>query len=93
MPQNNFPWTSGGEAPTWDDIGDKPETFAPIIGTTADTAKAGNYAPPAATATIAGTVKAAAHQAPSTAPDIATMVTNFNALLTALIAAGVMAAS
>lgn len=37
----------GGEAPTvsWDDITDKPTTFAPTIGTTATTAKAGNYAP------------------------------------------------
>jgi hypothetical protein len=93
MPQNEFPWNSGGEAPTWDDIQDKPTTFAPIIGTTATTAKAGNYAPPAATTAAAGTVKAAAHQAASTAPDIATMVTNFNALLTALQTAGIMAAS
>src|SRR5690606_37591121 len=32
---------------TWDDIEDKPETFAPIIGTTADTAKAGDWTPSA----------------------------------------------
>lgn len=32
---------------TWDDIEDKPETFAPIIGTTADTAKAGDWTPAA----------------------------------------------
>ena len=32
---------------TWDDIQDKPTTFAPIIGTTADTAKAGDWTPAA----------------------------------------------
>src|SRR5690606_8796245 len=32
---------------TWDDIEDKPETFAPIVGTTADTAKAGDWTPAA----------------------------------------------
>lgn len=29
MPQNNFPW-DGANAPTWDDIRDKPTTFAPV---------------------------------------------------------------
>ncbi len=33
MPQNNFPWT-GDQAPSWDDIKDKPTTFAPIPATT-----------------------------------------------------------
>lgn len=44
----------GGGGPTsvaWDDIEDKPSTFAPVIGTTATTALAGNTViPPAATA-------------------------------------------
>lgn len=31
--------------PTWSSISGKPSTFAPTIGTTADTAKAGNYVP------------------------------------------------
>ncbi len=30
---------------SWNDIEDKPETFAPTIGTTEDTAKAGNWTP------------------------------------------------
>ena len=29
----------------WDDVTGKPATFAPVIGTTATTAKAGNYVP------------------------------------------------
>lgn len=32
-------------APAWDDITGKPDTFAPTIGTTATTAKAGNWKP------------------------------------------------
>lgn len=32
-------------APTWDQIQNKPTTFAPTIGTTATTAKAGNWQP------------------------------------------------
>lgn len=37
----------GGEggAVAWEDVTGKPATFAPTIGTTAETAKAGNYAP------------------------------------------------
>lgn len=38
------PGTDGGSS-AWADITGKPTTFAPIIGTTADTAKAGNYTP------------------------------------------------
>lgn len=30
---------------SWDDVTDKPTTFAPIVGTTADTAKAGDWTP------------------------------------------------
>lgn len=48
---------------------------------------------PAATATYRGAVKQAAHQADSVAADVATMKTDFNALLAKLQAAGVMAAS
>ena len=38
---------AGGDAApvAWDDVTDKPSTFAPIVGTTATTAKAGNYQP------------------------------------------------
>lgn len=36
---------SSGQSPTWASITGKPATFAPIIGTTATTAKAGNYVP------------------------------------------------
>lgn len=32
MPQANFPWT-GDEAPTWDEIADKPATFPPVSAT------------------------------------------------------------
>lgn len=38
----------GGEDPgptAWDDITGKPTTFPPVVGTTATTAKAGDYAP------------------------------------------------
>lgn len=35
----------GSEPVAWDDVTGKPETFPPVIGTTADTAKAGNYQP------------------------------------------------
>lgn len=38
---------AGGEAApvTWASVTSKPSTFAPIVGTTATTAKAGNYQP------------------------------------------------
>lgn len=94
----------GGGAVAWADITGKPATFPPVIGTTATTAKAGNYvpawseitskpttfAPVAATATVVGGVKAAATQADSTASDVAGLVTDFNALLAKLKAAGIM---
>lgn len=32
MPQNVFPWT-GAEAPTWDEVRDKPTTFPPTAAT------------------------------------------------------------
>lgn len=63
---------TGQEAPTFAEIRDKPATFPP----------------PAATATVIGGVKAAAAQVNSTAPDVATLVTNFNTLLTNLRASG-----
>lgn len=74
MPQNDFPWT-GGEAPTFAQIREKPAT----------------YAPPAATLTVIGGVKLAAAQANSTASDVAGLVTDFNALLVKLRAAGTLA--
>lgn len=41
--------TDGGSASVaWNDITGKPSTFAPTIGTTAATAKAGNYTPTSA---------------------------------------------
>lgn len=43
--------------PTWTQVTGKPSTFAPIIGTTATTAKAGNWIPGEATAISYGTVK------------------------------------
>lgn len=36
---------SGPVTVSWDDVTEKPETFKPTIGTTADTAKAGDYSP------------------------------------------------
>lgn len=36
---------SGETSVSWDDIQDKPSTYPPTIGVTADTAKAGNYQP------------------------------------------------
>lgn len=95
----------GGGAVAWADVTGKPTTFPPVVGTTATTAKAGNYvpawteitskpttfAPVAATASVVGGVKMAATQAASTATDVALLVTDFNALLTKLKAAGIMA--
>lgn len=46
---------------------------------------------PAATTTVVGGVKMAADQANSVAADVATVVTDFNALLAKLKAAGIMA--
>jgi hypothetical protein len=44
---NGTIWVPGvdGGSSAWDDITGKPATFAPTIGTTATTAKAGNYTP------------------------------------------------
>lgn len=89
----------------WSDITGKPAAFPPLIGNAADTAKAGNYlptwaeitgkpttfAPVAATASVVGGVKQAATQADSVAADAAGLVTDFNALLAKLKAAGIMA--
>lgn len=95
---------SGG-AVAWADITGKPATFPPTIGTTATTAKAGNYAPSwtevtskpttfapvTATTSVVGGVKMAATQANTAATDVAGLVTDFNALLAKLKAAGIMA--
>lgn len=57
------------------------------IGTTATTAKAGNYQPPAATTSAAGVVKKMANIADLTE---APTMEDFNALLAAMRAAGLM---
>lgn len=66
-------------------------TSSLALGTTASTAKAGNYTPPTATASTAGIVKQAAAQADSTATDIEGLVADFNSLLAKLKTAGIMA--
>lgn len=47
-------WVTLNVVSDWADITGKPATFAPIIGTTATTAKAGNYSPPLATSSVDG---------------------------------------
>lgn len=42
---------------TWDSLQNKPTTFPPTIGTTADTAKAGNYAPSVSDLGVAQTIQ------------------------------------
>lgn len=73
MPQENFPWT-GGEAPTFDDIRDKPATYPATPATT----------------TVAGGVKKTPAQADSTATDVAGLKADFNALLAKLRTAGIV---
>ena len=82
---------SAGGSVSFNDLTDVPATFAPTIGTTATTAKAGNYTPPNATTSVKGLVNQAAAQANSTATDVAGLVTDFNALLAKLRTAGVLA--
>lgn len=65
----------GGGAVAWADITGKPTTFAPV----------------AATTSVVGGVKMAATQANTVATDLAGLVTDFNALLSKLKAAGIMA--
>lgn len=48
---------------------------------------------PAATKTVAGTVKQSAYQAPAAAADVAALKAQFDALVVKLVAAGQMAAS
>lgn len=64
------------------------ETGGLQIGTTGTTAMAGNRAP---TTTIRGGVLQQTAQADSTATDVEGLITDFNALLTKLRAAGVLA--
>lgn len=66
--------SGGGGSVAWADITGKPTTFAPVP----------------ATASVVGGVKAAATQADSVATDAAGLVTDFNALLAKLKAAGIM---
>lgn len=79
---------SGGEV-TWADVTGKPSTYAPTIGTTATTAKAGNYTPPNATASVKGLVSMGAAVADATEE---TQLAQLNALLASLRAAGIIAA-
>lgn len=58
----------GGDAPSWDDIADKPETFPPTIGATAATAVAGNDARLSAGAAATATVRALGTAATTAAP-------------------------
>lgn len=44
----------GDSTVAWEDVTGKPTTFAPTIGTTATTAKAGNYTPPNVTTSVNG---------------------------------------
>jgi hypothetical protein len=88
------PWTGGDAGPAtvaWVDVTDKPATYPPTIGTTATTAKAGNYTPPNASTGVRGLVLQAATQAASTATDVPGLVADFNTLLAKLKAAGIVA--
>lgn len=58
------------------------------LGTTATTALAGNYTPPAATTAAAGVVKMGAAVSDSVATDVATLMADYNKLLASLRAAG-----
>lgn len=70
------------------ELANQMETGGLQIGTTGTTAMAGNRTP---TSTIRGGVLQQAAQANSAASDTAAMVTDFNALLVKLRAAGVIA--
>lgn len=72
----------------FDQVSGKPTTYPPTIGTSSTTAMAGNKVP---TSTQRGGVLLQAAQADSAATDIAGVVTDLNALLTKLRAAGVIA--
>lgn len=81
---------AGGEAGSvsWADIPDKPATFAPTIGTTATTAKAGNYTPPNATTSVRGLVLQGVAVANAAA---APTQAEFNALVASLRGASLIA--
>lgn len=82
-----------GAAPTsvsWNSLTDVPATFAPTIGTTATTAKAGNYAPPNATTTTRGLVLQGAAVANAAA---APTKAEFDSLLGSLRASGALASA
>lgn len=80
--------SGGGDAVTWTTLPGKPATFAPTIGTTATTAKAGNYTPANATTSARGVVLQGVAVANSAA---APTQAEFNALLASLRTAGVLA--
>lgn len=72
---------------SWTEVTGKPSTFTPTVGTTATTAMAGNKVP---TSTQRGGVLLQAAQANTAAADVAGLVTDFNALLVKLRAAGII---
>lgn len=61
------------------------------IGTTASTAKAGNYTPPNASTSVAGIIKQAVAQANSEATTIEGLLADFNTLVANLRTSGVVA--
>lgn len=98
---------SAGVSVSWADVDGKPATFPPAIGTTATTARAGNwvpawgdvtdkpttFAPVAATDSVVGGVKKGVAVANSAATDVAGVNTTINALLKSLRDAGVITSS
>jgi hypothetical protein len=76
MPQTQFPWT-GGEAPTFAEIREKPTTYPATPATT----------------TVEGGVLEMPHQAHTVAADLTALKVDFNLLLDKLVAAGIMSAT
>lgn len=76
----------GSGSVAWADVTGKPTSFPPVIGTTATTAKAGNYAP--STAEVGNALKAktqiAALTSVAAGADAAALVTAVNAIIAAL---------
>ena len=66
--------------------------YIEAVQSIADQVNAGTGTP-AATTTVAGTVKQSAYQAPAAAADVAALKAQFDALVVKLVAAGQMAAS
>lgn len=68
---------AGGGAVAWADVTGKPATFAPIVGTTATTAKAGNAVQTAAQTTATAV-------APGSATNVQAILAELSARITAL---------